>query len=39
VVVMQAEHDLALRVIVNAAGERASRGVVERTRELVRAAR
>jgi CubicO group peptidase (beta-lactamase class C family) len=39
VVVLQAERDLAVAVVANAAGERASRGVVELTRELVRSAR
>jgi len=37
VVVLQAERDLAVATVTNAAGERAERAVVELTRELVRA--
>ena len=36
VVVLQAERDLAVAAIANAAGERAQRAVVELTRDLVR---
>ncbi len=37
VVVLQADRDLAVATVTNAAGERAERAVVELTRELVRA--
>ena len=37
VVVLQAERDLAVATVANAAGERAARAVVELTRELVQA--